>query len=291
MNVENLQKRQWEGNIMANVAMTRCNILPAEYLKKDQTEFHNRYEYMLSVLGQNHFVIPSLNNERIALQSGAFLLPGYEIRKNEHSITSSLIYPKIKNLNDEFNVAYIIPSKFKKEILEELNLFNVNESTLFPELEHHMNYIKSKKNTEIINYQEKSEYYNEPLSTFYNWRIEEKWKEYCSETPNSLDSITSENHNIATKELEKSIERILSRYLEILADSEKYAKTITVVLIENMEKNNWYSDENVLNEFNNKIQKTLEGCGYSEKIIQQKSETVLKLIIAEYVFRLIQQFM
>lgn len=269
--------------------MSRCNILTAEELSKNQTEYRNQYEYMLSVLGSNHFVITSLNNERVALQSGAFLLPGYEIEKDENSLHSSLINPKIKNLNNEFNLVYIIPPKYKKDILEELDFFNINESTLFPELEHHMNYIKSKKHTEIINHQTSIQFYNEPLTAFYNWYVKTEWQELCPKIP--PNSFSPKNHNIATKELEKSIEKTLKRYLDILTDSEKYSKIITNALIKEMKKDCWYLDEKSLNRLNKKIQETLNGCGYSETTIRKKSDNVLRLIIAEYVFCLIQQFM
>ena len=40
---------------------------------------------------------------------------------------------------------FYISGENKAAILEELDTYNINEATLFPELEHHLSYIKNKK--------------------------------------------------------------------------------------------------------------------------------------------------
>lgn len=40
---------------------------------------------------------------------------------------------------------FIVPSKYKKKLRGELDFFNINESTMFPELEHQMTYLQQKK--------------------------------------------------------------------------------------------------------------------------------------------------
>ena len=68
----------------------------------------SEYKSLLSIIQRNYFVISNLNNERLVRQSGSFLICGR-----------------------------------KDAILEELSFYNINEGTLFPELEHQMAYIKS----------------------------------------------------------------------------------------------------------------------------------------------------
>jgi hypothetical protein len=105
----------------------------------------NTYDYQtqlddaIKIINQSYFVMPNQNNERLIRQSGAFLLPGY-VKFNRESNRIS----KIKhNLRSEFSEDSItVPFDKKTEILEELDFYNINGSTLFPELEHHMNYVK-----------------------------------------------------------------------------------------------------------------------------------------------------
>lgn len=107
----------------------------------------NGYKSLIESLQNNYFVISTLNNERLIRQSGAFLLPGhYNIFKKANSIGESLIQRGMGNLNDEFEpTRFIIPCEKKAEILDELDLYNINEGALFPELEHQMSYIKQKR--------------------------------------------------------------------------------------------------------------------------------------------------
>lgn len=52
-----------------------------------------------------------------------------------------------KDLRDEFDKRFFyILGENKARILDELDTYNINEATLFPELEHHLSYIKNKKN-------------------------------------------------------------------------------------------------------------------------------------------------
>lgn len=108
---------------------------------------NNGYKSLIESLQNNYFVISTLNNERLIRQSGAFLLPGhYNIFMKSNSIGESLIQRGMGNLNDEFEITrFIILCEKKAEILDELDLYNINEGALFPELEHQMSYIKQKR--------------------------------------------------------------------------------------------------------------------------------------------------
>jgi len=106
----------------------------------------NNYNSLIQSLQNNYFVISTLNNERLIRQSGAFLLPGhYNVVLNSTNRGESIIQRASGKLTNEFEEVYfIIPADKKSEILEELDLYNINEGSLFPELEHQMAYIKLK---------------------------------------------------------------------------------------------------------------------------------------------------
>lgn len=104
----------------------------------------NRYKSLIDTLQSNYFVISNMNNERLIRQSGLFLLVGkYNIILNDIDIGKSIIQVAKSNAREDFDRrVFRIPAEKKKDILEELNFYNVNEGALFPELEHQMTYIK-----------------------------------------------------------------------------------------------------------------------------------------------------
>ena len=104
----------------------------------------NDYKSLIDTLQSNHFVISNMNNERLIRQSGLFLLVGkYNVIKNDESLGESTIQVAKSSARDDFDKrVFRIPADKKKDILEELNFYNVNEGALFPELEHQMTYIK-----------------------------------------------------------------------------------------------------------------------------------------------------
>lgn len=108
------------------------------YLKNDYKEF-------IKIIRGNYFVISNFSNERLIRQSGAFLLPGcINIKWNEDHVEESPIQKAKDSLIDEFTSRrFEIPADAKSNILDELDMYNINEASLFPELEHQMRYIKS----------------------------------------------------------------------------------------------------------------------------------------------------
>lgn len=106
------------------------------------------FEEFIKIIQNNYVVVPSYNNERLSRQCGMFLLAGCFNFVYTESITESRIEKGYKDLRDEFDRKFFyIPGEKKKEILEELDTYNINEATLFPELEHQLSYIKNKKNS------------------------------------------------------------------------------------------------------------------------------------------------
>ncbi|MPM99714.1 hypothetical protein SDC9_146908 [bioreactor metagenome] len=82
-------------------------------------------------------VIPvkvKLNNNRIIKQSGAFLLFGInQVKIKNAEIPISWLYDKIE---------LKIDGSSKAKIMAELNRLEINESTLFPEIEYQSKHVK-----------------------------------------------------------------------------------------------------------------------------------------------------
>lgn len=112
----------------------------------------NMYSSLIQTLQNNYFVISTLNNERLIRQSGAFLVPGHcNIAIEPTDRGKSIIRRARGTLTNEFEeVRFIIPADKKLEILEELDMCNINEGALFPELEHQMAYIKQRRTFENV---------------------------------------------------------------------------------------------------------------------------------------------
>ena len=88
-----------------------------------------------SDLSKAIFVLPEKKNQRIRKQDGCFLICGlFEERNNP--------IPKFRYLDEDKIQIYLIPSKAKKKIIQELDKFSVNRATLFPEIEEVANYIR-----------------------------------------------------------------------------------------------------------------------------------------------------
>ncbi|MCL1945866.1 MAG: FRG domain-containing protein [Chitinivibrionia bacterium] len=87
------------------------------------------------------------NNERIRRQHGAFLLVGIHDNEdgNTYQKASFDLRPYlVKDFGDDISRSIIVPKEEKKHLLEELNVFGINHSFLFPELEHQAIYIRNK---------------------------------------------------------------------------------------------------------------------------------------------------
>ena len=100
---------------------------------------------LVEYLQDSFFVISSHSNERLIRQSGAFVIPTFINFADKHNFRHSLIAKSYDAINDQFSSeTIVIPAKSKQAIREELDFFNINEATLFPELEHQMTYIKQR---------------------------------------------------------------------------------------------------------------------------------------------------
>ena len=109
----------------------------ARWLKKEYVgEF-------IKIIQRNYMVVPTYTNERLQRQNGVFLLASMFSVNIWTNAKDGVITKSKKNLRDEFASKYFyIKGENKESILKELDLYNINEATLFPELEHQLNYIR-----------------------------------------------------------------------------------------------------------------------------------------------------
>ncbi|MCI8387193.1 MAG: FRG domain-containing protein [Clostridiales bacterium] len=120
------------------------------------------FSEFVNIIQKNYMVTPTYTNERLRKQSGIFLLASLFTVSSGTDIAQSVISKSRDNLRREFEKDYFfVRGENKKEILRELDLYNINEATLFPELEHQLNYIKyvNSENVQAVSNFEKYEVY------------------------------------------------------------------------------------------------------------------------------------
>ena len=101
------------------------------------------YGEFVKIVQNNYMVMPTYTNERLRKQSGVFLLTSLFSFNKENEVKNSVISKAKGKLKEEFSdTCFYISGEDKENILKELDLYNINEATLFPELEHQLSYIK-----------------------------------------------------------------------------------------------------------------------------------------------------
>lgn len=101
------------------------------------------FSEFVEIIQKNYMVTPTYTNERLRKQSGVFLLASLFTISNGKDIATSVISKSKDDLRKEFEEDfYFVCGEKKEAILKELDLYNINEATLFPELEHQLSYIK-----------------------------------------------------------------------------------------------------------------------------------------------------
>lgn len=109
----------------------------SKWLQKDG------FSKFVNIIQKNYMVTPTYTNERLRKQSGIFLLASLFTVSSGADISKSVISKSRNDLRKEFEKEFFfVRGENKKEILKELDLYNINEATLFPELEHQLSYIK-----------------------------------------------------------------------------------------------------------------------------------------------------
>lgn len=111
--------------------------------EKTKSNWLKNYGEFVKIIQNNYMVMPTYTNERLRKQSGVFLLTSLFSFNKEYEVEKSVISKAKGKLREEFNdECFYISGENKEAILKELDLYNINEATLFPELEHQLSYIK-----------------------------------------------------------------------------------------------------------------------------------------------------
>jgi hypothetical protein len=151
----------------------------------------NNFRLLIEYLQKNYFIVSTHSNERLIRQSGAFVLPtAIKIDRLAESAAYAKIEKSHMTLDSEFDHDYfIVPSKYKKKLRGELDFFNINESTMFPELEHQMTYLQQKSRT---GFEESPEFepYNMPVLIKKEPFVQEEFL-YNDRVPNVKNVIES----------------------------------------------------------------------------------------------------
>lgn len=130
-----------------NTIGTVLDKLRMDNLINDETKVRwLKKEYVIEfikIIQRNYMVVPTYTNERLQRQNGVFLLASMFSVNIGASVKDGVITKSKNNLRDEFDSKYFyIKGENKDSILKELDMYNINEATLFPELEHQLNYIR-----------------------------------------------------------------------------------------------------------------------------------------------------
>ena len=111
--------------------------------KETKDNWIKKYKEFVGIIQNNYMVMPTYTNERLRKQSGVFLLTSLFSFNKEIEVEKSIISKAKGKLKEEFSEeCFYISGESKETILKELDLYNINEATLFPELEHQLSYIK-----------------------------------------------------------------------------------------------------------------------------------------------------
>ncbi|MGN0812131.1 MAG: hypothetical protein ACI4MQ_01290 [Candidatus Coproplasma sp.] len=215
------------------------------YTNKIAEECKKReYRSLIDILQNNHFVVSNLNNERLVRQSGSFLLVGqYNIILDESQKGKSVVQPAHGNVTNEFNVdIFRIPADKKSAILEELDFYNINEGSLFPELEHQMTYIKRIQSSKPV----------QTIGAFTRTSFQKEEK------------VAVQEKEISEEEIQKIIDNVLLSVNAVLRDECK------LVIKENCTID-WYRKDTVISKM--KVELTDVFCKYNMDRVTSKYQS------------------
>ena len=197
--------------------LVKENIISNDNRKKWLEKEH--IKEFIDIIQSNYLIIPTYSNERLKKQSGVLLLVSSFTVEINDAIERGIITKSSKNLRSEFDDNYFyVLGENKNLILKELDLLGINESTLFPELEHQLSYIK-------FIHQDQTH----PVSDFHQY--EENYK-------NIID-YENVNEEILNKEFITEIEKFLSTCLD-----KNECKSILEIVKDNLVVD-WYKRENI----------------------------------------------
>lgn len=228
--------------------------------EKTKSNWLKNYGEFVKIIQNNYMVMPTYTNERLRKQSGVFLLTSLFSFNKEYEVEKSVISKAKGKLREEFNdECFYISGENKEAILKELDLYNINEATLFPELEHQLSYIKYANRNQV-----------NPVTDFMKYE----------------EDSTSTMQDIGAKqpELEQYIiDNFTDKFKEIIGNDD--VKEV-LDIIKNHFTVDWYKRKSVLS----KMKMSLTGYYFTRDLFKedakQKAEqimTLLNQIVEEFI--------
>lgn len=220
--------------------------------KETKDNWLENYKEFVEIIQNNYMVMPTYTNERLRKQSGVFLLTSLFLFNKEIEVEKSIISKAKGKLKEEFREeCFYISGESKETILKELDLYNINEATLFPELEHQLSYIKCANRNQV-----------NPVTDFT------KYEE---------DSVST-MQDIAAKqpELDKYIlDKFDDKFKKVL---EKDEIQDVLNIIEDLFTIDWYKREKILSKMKMSITEYYFTKGQSKDNAKQKAEQIMILL-------------
>ena len=219
----------------------------------------NDYKRFIQVIQSNSFVVSAHSNERLTRQSGAFIIPtAIKIIKDSGSNGNLLVRKARCDLDEAFEKdSFIIPYNKRETIREELDFLNINEATLFPELEHQLTYLQHRKL---------------PEPGAIEWY--EKFEENISVSP--IENTTYATENIAIEEPHPNVDNIinsrLSEYPDMIAD-------VIASVKENISVIDWWQKSSVISRIIRDITRILQA-----QMSAQKSKAMANSIMKDLMY-------
>lgn len=209
---------------------------------------------LIELLQDSYVVQPVINNERLLRQSGAFLLPGkFNIKFAGKNIIDAIIEKAECDLRSEFDdyVLYVSDEN-KEKIREELNNYNINGASLFPELEYQLRSI-----------QKDYEVYKKTVASF------EKYTDYIYEG-STQRCYAEDTQNV---DINESVTRIIE---ESQLDASLVGEIIKI--FKENQTIDWYKRQSVISRIKVEIIKLLMNNKCDKAVAELLSEKILEAI-------------
>lgn len=218
----------------------------------------NNYKKFIHVIQSNNFVVSSFSNERLIRQSGAFIIPSaIKIIGDDLNDGNCLIRKARCDLDDEFEETYfLIPAEKKESIRDELDFLNINEATLFPELEHQLVYLQNRK-------------LPDPGQV-------EIYEDFLGKVTHPTDNTSMEEAIAPHLEPHPDIRRVVDKYFSEVPD---LAEQITNILEENTAVIDWWLKDSAISRINRDITRILQ-----TKMSMQESKGLANKVVKEILF-------
>ena len=225
--------------------------------KKYTEEQH--YNKLAKIFNSNYFVTSTFNNPRLIRQSGAFLLPAcFYIQRDAENYEKSIINKQVASLNNEFeSEIFIIPAECKQSILEELDMYNINKGTLFPELEHQMAYVRERRSFDVSG-----------VDGFIINPILDK---------NIISEIKEEPTDV--KQIEIPLDLTIGDSLKKIITDEKLNTQIQQLIQEQQKFIDWFKKDTIIGDLRLNIRKILTANGYTKSEASQLAEQIVNNLI------------